>query len=438
MKKYTMFLIILITVGCTLCHAEDRRTDKNWLSVMTLNAEFMWDGVEPEEGQVNFAWKHSQTEAEEHMADIADVIIEQNPDIVNLVEVESLAALKRLNDKFLSDRGYKPYLVKGKDTYTGQDVGMLTRIDPEHNMIHRYNEKGQAGQVQKSVSKNYYAKFTVNDTKIAIVSLHFLSRPNAENRKLKREAQADAIRTKSMELVTKGYQVIVLGDFNDYDGDEGYRDHQDNMPITNVLSSIKELCSTTDEDDLINIATMVPKASRYTAFWDKDDDDNIDHPGEYTSIDHLLVSKGLKEKLVYADIPHTFDPRCVTDHFPIVAHFQLGAPTPIAGLRMIRLLPNPVGNENQNEEVVLKNFGSSVINLDGWKLRDKANKHWDLSDALSGGTELTIKRNGQPMAMNNKGDTIQLINPQGVSVQTVKYERVSEQETVEVVINGVY
>src|SRR4030042_4811496 len=85
--------------------AEDRRSDKTRLCVMTLNAEFLWDGVAPEEGQVNFAWKSSQTEAEEHMRKIADIIISANPDIVNLVEVENINALTTFNDKFLPGRG---------------------------------------------------------------------------------------------------------------------------------------------------------------------------------------------------------------------------------------------------------------------------------------------------------------------------------------------
>jgi len=47
--------------------AEDRRSNTSVLVIMTLNAEFLWDGVSPEEGRVDFDCKHSQTEAEEHM-----------------------------------------------------------------------------------------------------------------------------------------------------------------------------------------------------------------------------------------------------------------------------------------------------------------------------------------------------------------------------------
>ena len=129
------------------------------------------------------------------MAAIAEVIARANPDIVNLVEIENEAALTTLNDKFLPGRGYRPYFVQGGDTFTGQDVGLLTRIDPDGDQIHFDDREGQSGNVSKSVSKNYNAVITVGDTKILVVGLHFLAQPNRPDRRLQREAQVDAIRS---------------------------------------------------------------------------------------------------------------------------------------------------------------------------------------------------------------------------------------------------
>src|SRR5262245_60761844 len=157
-------------VSLLLAHysvAEDRRPDPSVLVIMTFNAEFLWDGVQPEEGQADFPWKGSQTEAEEHMRRIAEVIIRANPDVINLVEVENLASLTRLNDLFLAGRGYRPFLVKGTDTATGQDVGLLTRIDPLGDQIRRDARQGQSGAVLKSVSKNYIAALPLGATRIS-------------------------------------------------------------------------------------------------------------------------------------------------------------------------------------------------------------------------------------------------------------------------------
>ena len=181
-------------------NAADRRSDRDRLVVMTFNGEFLWDGRPPEEGQVNFAWKNSPDEADERMQAIAGIIAAHNPDIVNLVEVEGLAALEHLNSTFLAGRGYAGYLVKGKDTYTGQDVGLLTRIDPEGGAIERDDRSGSSGTTLKSVSKNYFAKLDVGGRKIALIGIHYLSRPLDSSRLHKRQAQADATLNLAREL----------------------------------------------------------------------------------------------------------------------------------------------------------------------------------------------------------------------------------------------
>jgi len=61
-------LVLALLAAAAL--ADDRRTDKTRLTVVTFNAEFLFDGV-LSDGQANFGWKGSPTEAEEHMAEIA-------------------------------------------------------------------------------------------------------------------------------------------------------------------------------------------------------------------------------------------------------------------------------------------------------------------------------------------------------------------------------
>ena len=261
MKKILFSLFILL-ISLGLCQAEDTRTDKTRLRIMTLNAEFMWGGVDPEEGQVNFSWKNSKTEAEEHMERIAEIISRHNPDIVSLVEIENKEALDTLNSKFLQGMGYTAYFAKGRDTYTGQDMGLLTRIDPENNKKEYDSRNGSAGDVKKSVSKNYTATFSINNEKIALIGLHFLSGPNRSDRKSGREAQADAIRLMAVEKSNMGYEIIVLGDFNDYDGDSCCLDRKNSRPVTAVLENIKAMNPSSESDNLTNAAELIPKANR--------------------------------------------------------------------------------------------------------------------------------------------------------------------------------
>lgn len=426
--------VLILAVVVAAASADDRRVDKSALVIMTFNAEFLWDGVAPEEGSADFPWKGSQTEAETHMAKVAAVIIAQNPDILNLVEVENLDALTTLNDKFLAHRGYRPYLAQGADTATGQDVALLTRIDPEAGAILYDNRKGHAGNLQKSVSKNYVAKFKIDQTPFALVGLHFLSQPNNQARRLQREAQADAIRSVAVELREAGYPPIILGDFNDYDGSPDSIDHINSTPVTSVLTLLRQLNVSDAQDDLLNAASFVPQTLRYTAFWDKNENGQVDPPGEFSSIDHILLPKELAQKVQTVEIPHTYDPREVTDHFPVVLRLKLApnGPSSSAGVRIFNLLPNPPGDESINEAVTLKNLGTTPASLAGWKLQDLAKKAWVLDSVgtIGPGESKTIQRRGQPMALNNGGDTIDLVDPQGVIVQTVTYPATPEDELV--------
>ena len=432
-RSITKFFVLALLIGqAWFVYAEDRRNDKSILVLMSLNAEFLWDGVSPKEGQADFPWKSSQTEAEDHMQKVAEIIIRSNPDIVNLVEVENINALTTFNNKFLPGRGYQPYLVDGTDTFTGQDVALLTRIDPENNQITRDDRKGQSGTVLKSVSKNYIARFSLPEAKFAFIGIHFLAFPLREDRRLDREAQADAIRSIARELKTQGWSPVVLGDFNDYDGDLSSRDHIDSIPVTNVLKIIKEMDPNDPLDDLKSAASFVPKASRYTAFHDANQNGNVDFPNELTSIDHVLLSPELAAKVELVDIRHDHDPRNVTDHFPVVVRIKFAGAPGTAQVRITRLLPNPVGDDTQNEEVTVKNFGSQPVNLTGWKLRDLAHTAWVLDSlgTLGPSEEKTIKRNAQPMALNNTGDTIDLIDPLAAVIHTVTYPKVQEGELV--------
>ncbi len=87
------------------------------------------------------------------------------------------------------------------------------------------------------------------------------------------------------------------------------------------------------------------------------------------------------------------------------------------------LLPNPSGNESINEAAEIVNEGNTSVNLTGWKLKDNANTTWSLDEigTLGNNQSGTIRRNNQRMALNNSGDTIQLIDPFGNVVDTVTY-----------------
>lgn len=430
--------LTLLFVAATTLFAADRRTDKSRLTVMTFNAEFLFDGVLPD-GQANFDWKGSPSEAKDHMEVVAAEILENHPDIVNVCEVENLGVLETMNTMFLAGQGYKAYLIDGKDSFTGQDVGILTRIDPDEPLS-RDERVGQSGTTKSGVSKHYIAHFTIEGEKVAMIGLHLLALPLSNSRKLQRQAQADAVRGMATDAASSGFQVIVLGDLNDYDGET--LDAENDHPITNVLSTIRGMSTATTSDDLESVAEKIAQGQRYTSWYDKDGTETVSPGDAFTSIDHVLVSPSLFAKIASVHLDQNHDPTRVSDHFPVVVTFQMKPPIDTGtdtgtatsdSLAIVSLLPNPAGDENEGEEITLKNLGTSPVPLAGWKFEDKAKTEW-LLDATDGtiapGATKTVRRRSRDMALNNGGDTVKLIKSGGTVVQTVTYAKTVEGQEI--------
>ncbi|MEM6795108.1 MAG: endonuclease/exonuclease/phosphatase family protein [Acidobacteriota bacterium] len=287
------------------------------LRLMTWNVEFLWDGRAPEDGDADFPWKGSPDGAAEHMERLAEVIRRESPDVVNLAEVESREALELFAESFLGDLGYRVYFVQGNDTATGQDMGLLSRL--EVSTLSRDTRRGRSGRTRKGVSKHYVATLSVptadrGSLEIGLVGLHLLARPDRENRRAPREAQADAIRRMAMDLADQRRQVIVWGDFNDFDGET--LDHDGSRPITRVLEWIRGMDPDDPADDLVNVVSELPRPERYTT-------ERRGRNARRSAIDHALVSPALAERLEAVRIPR-HDPYTVSDHYPIVFELSLG------------------------------------------------------------------------------------------------------------------
>lgn len=96
---------------------------------------------------------------------------------------------------------------------------------------------------------------------------------------------------------------------------------------------------------------------------------------------------------------------------------------PVGGVVIASLLPNPVGPDEDLEEVTITNRGSQSLSLTGWKLVDGSGFWWELSREanIPSGQTRTVVRRGRPMSLNNAGDEISLMNQLGVVVDTYVY-----------------
>jgi exonuclease III len=309
----------------------DRRSNKNVIRIMQYNVEWLF--IDPYSGCPgnDCTWKN-QTEAETHMTYVANVIKKLNPDIINFCEVEGCDELNLLKDQ-LDDDTYLPYLKKGTDTGTGQNVGMLTRIDPVISLYRsemKYNypiEDSNCGYYpditeSTGVSKHYITEFFFNDNNIqvAVISAHLIAIPTEPSRCSQREAQAMILQNIIYNYIQKNYEIIMIGDFNDYDGET--LDVNNNKPLSSVLSILKGQSGIySGEYTLYSVAENIMQNDRYSDWWDSDSNCNTASAKDYSMIDHILVTESINKNIINTFIYHDYPEYCGkynSDHYPII------------------------------------------------------------------------------------------------------------------------
>lgn len=314
---------------------EDRRVNNTRLRIVQYNVEWMFLEYYaaadcPGNG---CSWKN-ESEAQKHLDGVVKVIQELNPDIINLCEIEGCDELNAIRNR-MADATYFPYLKKGKDTATGQNVGMLTRIDPIQT-LYRTEEKylypvvnsecGYAGNSSvMGVSKHYITEFSFDRLRMAFIAAHLLALPSDKMRCAEREAQAMVLQKVIYDYIQRGYDIIVLGDFNDYDVE--IPDVNNNQPISRVLDILKGNTGDFAETyQLYSVAERILSSQRYSDWWDSDNNCKTSSMKDYSLIDHILVSKNVQDRLVNAFIYHGYQEYCGkydSDHFPVVIDLHI-------------------------------------------------------------------------------------------------------------------
>ena len=315
---------------------QDRRQNKNSLRLVQYNAEWLFVDEYTAFGCPgdNCPWKNV-SEAEIHLSYVAKVINDLKPDIINFCEVEGCDELQMVKEELEDQYSYKNYLKKGTDTGTGQNVGMLTKIDPLVSLYrteNRYSypiEGSKCGyntstSLDTSVSKHYITEFEFADLPIAFISAHLIAIPTDPARCAQREAQAMVLQQVIAGYAEKDYEIIMIGDFNDYDGE--VLDVNSNQPISQVLDILKGKTGTNaGKYELTSIAETIIKSERFSDWWDSDNNCDTASPLDYSMIDHVLVTENIKKYISNTTIYHGYDEYCGTynsDHYPIIVDLQ--------------------------------------------------------------------------------------------------------------------
>lgn len=93
-------------------------------------------------------------------------------------------------------------------------------------------------------------------------------------------------------------------------------------------------------------------------------------------------------------------------------------------------LPNPIGNDKDEEYILLFNDGASV-SLGGWKIADAAGKEFFLKGNLESGQELRLPYSETKISLNNNGEKIFLYDTAGSLIDELSYSgRASEGQII--------
>ena len=313
---------------------QDRRVDNSTLRLVQFNAEWLFiDYCSSSNCPGNGCSWHTLDDAQYHMSLVSEIIDELKPDVVNFCEVESCNELNILINELKDASNYKPYLIKGTDTSTGQNIGIITRIDPMQN-LYRTEEKvyyplpnTECGTTSASgntgVSKHYITELKISNKNVALIGAHLLAIPTDPTRCVQREGQAQVLQNIIYSYIMKNYEIILIGDLNDYD--DKTSDMNYNKPISKVLDILKGIEGDKKNTYLLsNVADLITQNERYSNWYDSDNNCDTMSQHDFSMIDHVLVTDWLMKHVKNAFIYHDYSEYCGkknSDHYPVVVDF---------------------------------------------------------------------------------------------------------------------
>jgi predicted extracellular nuclease len=195
------------------------------LNVMTLNAEWLWT---PYDGSADGSkFNRGDMDKASYLKEIAfyaSIVKSNDVDILAISEIENKYVARDLANKL--GKGWVSHFVQGRDTATGQDLALLSRLSIVEGSLTNFGfpcGKAPGAKKRKCLSKVVGASFHLtgrSNSQVHVITSHFLSKRNESRAKtLKRQSQAvallQAIKLNSADLAEGNNKLIVLGDFND-------------------------------------------------------------------------------------------------------------------------------------------------------------------------------------------------------------------------------
>ena len=270
--RYKPVSTIFVVICLILCALGPAIGDIE-IDIFLLNTEFFFDDKEPHGQVVSKSVPVPTAEQYEAKAKtIAELIDTYKANIVGLVEVENRAVLEKVRYYLASPDNWEIAFDEGRDTYTGQDVAILTKFRIVPGSATNFPDEREVYFVDGQERDVNPAKFLGVELKIDnqpfyVLITHLISRHKSND--AKRLAQATVVRRQAVKGLIAGKNVIVMGGLNDTPA----------TPVINRLRGFDDIW-----DDFLQTANAVEADNRYTYI----------HEDQKNLLDHILISPSLR------------------------------------------------------------------------------------------------------------------------------------------------
>ncbi|MEM7406605.1 MAG: endonuclease/exonuclease/phosphatase family protein [Pseudomonadota bacterium] len=297
------------------------------------------EGVGPVRLELSPRGQLVKPKREAHLNALLNRTDRMNADVLAVQEVENIAALREFNSAL--DAPY-PFLalLEGNDPRF-IDVGLLSRLpigsatsnrwvpDPETPSVFLFSRDFMAVEILKSDRSSVLFTIWIAHFKSKFVDPDITDEAEIE----KKQDQNSARRKRQVEgaakLIAARHDVsndafIVCGDFNDHPGSD---------PLAEFESEALKLVDVLEGGPKIDFERPEGEGPRISNREDEPPDENWTHrhqvsraPDKFERLDHLLVSKVLKDKIENARIQrrtHWGKQHAGSDHDPIYVDLDL-------------------------------------------------------------------------------------------------------------------
>ena len=259
------------------------------MKIATYNVENLFDlvyhGNEYEEYIPNTSWRWNQSTYHQKLKNISKVIVDMDPDMIALEEIESLRALKDLRAQLQRSGSYFPYYAITNTKQTTVKVAILSKFPL------------QTQDIRVTASYRYRnileAKVRLGREDLYIFVNHWKAKSGPESRRI---VSAKALKKRLNRLGEINY--ILLGDFNsDYRENETFV-RKRKFNDTHGVTGINHILETYQHDKAISYKDLSQcKTCSYNLWYELPKKSRWSHKyrGRGEALDSIIISPKLAD-----------------------------------------------------------------------------------------------------------------------------------------------